>query len=59
MSILLLISLLFATSFAEDDVLYLREVRNSLGDPLGKLGSWNFCDGEGTAMAVGSGQLGL
>ncbi|KAH6763481.1 Leucine-rich repeat protein kinase family protein [Perilla frutescens var. hirtella] len=41
---LLLLSLLFSISVAEDDVRCLREVRNSLTDPDGKLNSWNFAN---------------
>ncbi|KAL3813750.1 hypothetical protein ACJIZ3_015018 [Penstemon smallii] len=39
---LLLLSLLFSTSFAEDDVRCLRELKNSLTDPEGRLNSWTF-----------------
>ncbi|PIM99786.1 Serine/threonine protein kinase [Handroanthus impetiginosus] len=39
---LLLLSLLFCFSLAEDDVRCLREVKNSLTDPNGRLSAWNF-----------------
>ncbi|PIM99272.1 Serine/threonine protein kinase [Handroanthus impetiginosus] len=39
---LLLLPLLFPSSFTEDDVRCLREVKNSLNDAGGKLNSWSF-----------------
>ncbi|GFQ03988.1 probable inactive receptor kinase at1g27190 [Phtheirospermum japonicum] len=46
---LLLPLLLFSCTFAEDDVRCLREVRNELTDPAGRLESWNFAN-----ISVGS-----
>ncbi|KAL3643939.1 Inactive LRR receptor-like serine/threonine-protein kinase bir2 [Castilleja foliolosa] len=40
----LFLFLLFSNSFAEDDVQCLREVKNELTDPTGRLQSWTFAN---------------